>query len=103
MTRAYRLDLFLAGSFDIIHMNKTVAVATLDKTLQINVGIVIAGCHGMMPIQMACRCNRGRQTRMKIDLVVALSTVTEKVGWQKKEYLITSRRRHLISRNTGLR
>jgi hypothetical protein len=80
MTRAYRLDLFLAGSFDIIHMNRTVAVAPLDKILQIKVGIVIAGCHGMVPIQMAYRCKRGRQTRMKVDLVVAHSTMTEKAG-----------------------
>lgn len=50
ITRAYRLDLFFAGSFDIIHMNKTAAVATLDKVLQIKVGMVIPGCHGMLVV-----------------------------------------------------
>lgn len=50
ITRAYRLDLFFAGSFDIIHMNKTAAVATLDKVLHIKVGIVIPGCHGMLVV-----------------------------------------------------
>lgn len=53
MTRAYRLDLLLAGSFDIIHMNRTMAVATLEKKLQIKVGIVIAGFHGIVSIQLA--------------------------------------------------
>lgn len=50
ITRAYRLDLFFAGSFDIIHMNKTVAVATLDNVLQTKVGTVIAGCQGMVAV-----------------------------------------------------
>lgn len=54
ITRAYRLDLFLAGSLEIIHMKSTAAVAALDKKLQINVGIVIAGCQGMVAVQTAC-------------------------------------------------
>lgn len=65
ITRAYRLDLFLAGSFDIIHINKTAAVATLDKVLQIKVGIVIAGCHGMVAVQVSCNLRRGKQTRIE--------------------------------------
>lgn len=63
ITRAYRLDLFLAGSFDIIHMNNTAAVATLDKVLQIKVGIVIAGCHGMVPSRWQCNLRRRKHTR----------------------------------------
>lgn len=75
ITRAYRLDLFFAGSFDIIHMNRTAAVATLDKELQIKVGIVMAGCHGMVAVERACGLKGKTEKEWKIRPAFALSTI----------------------------
>lgn len=77
ITRAYRLDLFFAGSFDIIHMNRTAAVATLDKVLQIKVGIVMAGCHGMVAVKRACGLKGKSETELEIRPAFTLSTIVE--------------------------
>lgn len=56
-------------------MNKTAAVATLDKVLHMKVGIVIAGCHGIVAVQMTCDFKVESQQDTKIGPVVAHSKI----------------------------